>query len=73
MVLGKMDRYVQKNKTRPPTYTTHKNKFKKWIKDLNVTLKTTKSLEEKIVKSWTFLVATFFLMYLLRLRIQKKK
>ena len=26
--LGKLDRYIQKNKTRPLSYTTHKNKFK---------------------------------------------
>ena len=28
MVPGKLDRYVQKNETRPPPYTTCKNKFK---------------------------------------------
>ena len=28
MVLGKFNRYVQKNDTRPSSYTTHKNKFK---------------------------------------------
>ena len=28
MVLGKLDRYMQRNETRPPSYTTHKNKFK---------------------------------------------
>ena len=27
-MLGKLDRYMQKNETRPPSYTTHKNKFK---------------------------------------------
>ena len=27
-VTGKTDRYVQKNETRPLSYTTHKNKFK---------------------------------------------
>ena len=28
MVLGKLDSYVQKTETRPPSNTTHKNKFK---------------------------------------------
>ena len=28
MVLGKLDGYMQKNETRSPTYTIHKNKFK---------------------------------------------
>ena len=28
MLLGKLDRYMQKNETRPPSYTTHNNKFK---------------------------------------------
>ena len=28
MVLGKLDRYVQKNEIRPPSYTIYKNKFK---------------------------------------------
>ena len=28
MVLGKLDRYMQKNETRPPSYTTCKSKFK---------------------------------------------
>ena len=27
-MLGKLDRYVQKNETRPPSYITHKNKLK---------------------------------------------
>ena len=28
MVLGNLDRYMQKNETRPPTYAIHKNKLK---------------------------------------------
>ena len=28
MVLGDLDRYVQKNETRSPTYAIHKNKLK---------------------------------------------
>ena len=47
MVLGKLDRYVQKNETRPPSYTTHKNKFK-MLKTLMLILKTIKIIEENI-------------------------
>ena len=42
MVLGDLDSYVQKNETRSPTYTIHKNKFKV-DKDLNVSHDTIKS------------------------------
>ena len=28
MVLGDLDSYMQKNETRPPTYTIHKNNLK---------------------------------------------
>ena len=42
-----MDRYVQKNETRPPSYTTHKNKFK-MLKTLMLILKTIKIIEENI-------------------------
>ena len=33
MVLGDLDSYVQKNETRSPTYTIHKNKFKQQMMD----------------------------------------
>ena len=50
MVLGDLDSYMQKNETRPPTYTIHKNKLKtdKRIKDLNISHDTIKVLEENI-------------------------
>ena len=47
MVLGKLDRYIQKNEIRPPSYTTHKNKFK-MDQRLNIRPKTIKIVEENI-------------------------
>ena len=47
MVLGDLDSYMQKNETRSPTYTIHKNKFK-MDKDLNISCSTIKVLEENI-------------------------
>ena len=47
MVLGKLDRYMQKNEARPPSYTTPKNKFK-MDQRLNVRPETIKILEENI-------------------------
>ena len=47
MVLGDLDSYVQKNETRSPTYTIHKNKFKV-VKELNISHNTIKALEENI-------------------------
>ena len=49
MVLGDLDSYVQKNETRSPTYTIHKNKFKV-VKELNISHNTIKALEENIGK-----------------------
>ena len=43
MVLGKLDRYLQKNETRSPTYTIHKNNSN-WIKDLNIRWEMIKNL-----------------------------
>ena len=47
MVLGDLDSYMQKNETRSPTYTIHKNKFR-MDKRLNISHNTIKVLEENI-------------------------
>ena len=46
MVLGLLERYMQKNETRPPSYTTHKIKFKMDQNGLNFRPKTIKVIEE---------------------------
>ena len=47
MLLGKLDWYIQKNETRPPTYTIHQNKLK-MDKNLNISHDNIKVLLENI-------------------------
>ena len=65
MVLGKLDRYVQKNETRPPSYITHKNKFKMDLPFypetplLGIYLKEPKTLISKNISTPMFIAALF--------------
>ena len=52
MMLGKLDRYMQTNKIRPPTYTIYKINSR-WIKSLSISHDTMKVLEENIRKFQT--------------------
>ena len=47
MVLGKLDSCLKKNETRPPFYTTHKNKYKR-DQRINDRPDTIKIVEENI-------------------------
>ena len=61
MVLGELDSNMQKNETRPLSYTIHKNKLK-CIKDLNVRQEIIKTLEEKAGENLSDLSHSNFLL-----------
>ena len=48
MVLGELDSYIQKNETRPPSYTIHQNKLKMDKRLKYLSHGTIKVLEENI-------------------------
>ena len=60
MVLAELDSNMQKNETRPLSYTIHKNKLK--MKDLNVRQETIKTLEEKAGKNLSEISCSNFLL-----------
>ena len=61
MVLGELDSNMQKNETRPLSYT-FTNANSKWMKDLNVKQETIKNVEEKAGKNLSDLSCRNFLL-----------
>ena len=72
-MFGKLDRYVQKNETRPSSYTTHNRIYSKWTKDLNDKPKTIKNVEENIGSKILDTAYTNILLDILQVREMKGK
>ena len=62
MVLGNLDRDMQKNEPGPLSYTIHKNKLKVYLKDLSVRQEAIKILKEKADKNLFDLGCSNFLL-----------
>ena len=73
VVLGKLDRDMQKNEPGPLSYTRHQKKNSKWMKDLNVIQEAIKILQEKAGKDLLDLGHSNFLTRLWRQGKQQQK